>query len=144
MKTGLQSSSFAHRPVEVAPKHSPCSDSSSLVVRFELWNAHWSKNEDSALKKRTPYKRRRRQCRSNNTSIKMSDEHTIPPYAPNPSTESSPSKVLKGAAERVSEAIEIGRQPGMPLSVLAKVTREAPLAAVLCAFLLGVAVARRR
>ena len=74
----------------------------------------------------------------------MSDQHTIPPYAPDPSTESNPSEVLKGAAERVSEAIEIGRRPGMPLSILANVTREAPLASVLCAFLLGVAVARRR
>jgi hypothetical protein len=74
----------------------------------------------------------------------MSNEHTIPPYAPDASVESSPSEVLKGAAERVSEAIEIGRRPGMPLSILANVTREAPLAAVLCAFLLGIAVARRR
>jgi hypothetical protein len=74
----------------------------------------------------------------------MSNEHTIPPYAPDTSTESSPSEVLKGAAERVSEAIKVGRRPGMPLSILANVTREAPLAAVLCAFLLGVAVARRR
>gem|GEM_PF-634022 len=81
---------------------------------------------------------------SNHASAKMSDEHTIPPYAPNPSTESTPSEALKAAAERVSEAIEIGRRPGMPLSILAKVTREAPLASVLCAFLLGVAVARRR
>ena len=74
----------------------------------------------------------------------MSDEHTIPPYAPDTSAGSSPSEALKGAAERVSEAIEIGRRPGMPLSILANVTREAPLAAVLCAFLLGIAVARRR
>lgn len=73
----------------------------------------------------------------------MSDEHTIPPYAPD-QPQRGASEVLKGAAERVSEAIEVGRRPGMPLSILANVTREAPLASVLCAFLLGVAVARRR
>ena len=79
-----------------------------------------------------------------NASVKMSHDHSIPPYAPDLSTEGSASEVLKGAAERVSEAIEVGRRPGMPLSILANVTREAPLASVLCAFLLGVAIARRR
>ena len=74
----------------------------------------------------------------------MSNEHTIPPYAPDQSPETSASEVLKGATERISEAIEVGRRPGMPLSVLANVAREAPLASVLCAFLLGVAIARRR
>jgi hypothetical protein len=32
----------------------------------------------------------------------------------------------------------------MPLSILSNVAREAPLGSLLCAFLLGVAVARRR
>jgi len=51
---------------------------------------------------------------------------------------------VKGAAHRVSDAIESGRKPGMPLSILANVAREAPLGSLLVAFLLGVAVARRR
>ncbi len=53
------------------------------------------------------------------------------------------SDALQAAAGRVSRTIEAGRRPGMPLSVLSNVAREAPLASLLTAFLLGVAVARR-
>jgi hypothetical protein len=48
------------------------------------------------------------------------------------------------AINRVSGAIEAGRKPGRPLSILSNVTREAPLGSLLVASLLGVAVARRR
>jgi len=51
---------------------------------------------------------------------------------------------VKGAASRVCGVIEAGRRPGMPLSIISNVTREAPLGSLLVAFLLGVAVARRR
>jgi hypothetical protein len=54
------------------------------------------------------------------------------------------SEAVKGAANRIGDAIETGRKPGMPLSILANVAREAPLGSLLVAFLLGVAVARRR
>lgn len=54
------------------------------------------------------------------------------------------SEAIKGAAGRVTGAIEAGRRPGMPLSILSNITREAPLGSLLVAFLLGVAVARRR
>ena len=54
------------------------------------------------------------------------------------------SDTVKGAASRLNDAIETGRKPGMPLSILSNVVREAPLGSVLVAFLLGVAVARRR
>jgi hypothetical protein len=50
---------------------------------------------------------------------------------------------LKSAAARVRAAIEAGRQPGMPLSVLSNVAKEAPLGSLLLAFLLGVAIGRR-
>jgi hypothetical protein len=53
-------------------------------------------------------------------------------------------EAVKGAANRVSEAIQTGRKPGMPLSILSNVAREAPLGSLLVAFLLGMAVARRR
>jgi hypothetical protein len=53
------------------------------------------------------------------------------------------SEALQAAAGRVSRTIEAGRRPGMPLSVLSNIAREAPLASLLAAFLLGVAVARR-
>jgi hypothetical protein len=52
--------------------------------------------------------------------------------------------VARDVAASVGDAIETGRKPGMPLSVLSNVTREAPLGALMIAFLLGVIVARRR
>jgi hypothetical protein len=54
------------------------------------------------------------------------------------------SEALNDTINRVSGAIEAGRKPGRPLSILSNVTREAPLGSLLVAFLLGVAVARRR
>ena len=47
-------------------------------------------------------------------------------------------------AQRVGNAIDAGRKPGMPLSILSNIVREAPLGSLLIAFLLGVAFARRR
>jgi hypothetical protein len=54
------------------------------------------------------------------------------------------SDALKAAVHRLIGVLEAGRKPGMPLSILANVAREAPLGSLLCAFLLGIAVARRR
>lgn len=54
------------------------------------------------------------------------------------------SDAVKGAANRIGKAIDKGRKPGMPLSILSNVAREAPLGSLLVAFLLGIAVARRR
>jgi hypothetical protein len=51
---------------------------------------------------------------------------------------------VKDAANRVSAAIDEGRRPGRPFDILAKVTREAPLGALLASFLFGAALARRR
>ena len=50
---------------------------------------------------------------------------------------------LKGAVARVKALIDAGRQPGMPLSVLSNVAREAPLGSLLLAFLFGIAIGRR-
>jgi hypothetical protein len=82
----------------------------------------------------------------------MTDDTPQPPYVydgldPAPEPKSAVADVadaVKGAANRVSEAIETGRKPGMPLSILSNIAREAPLGSLLVAFLLGVAVARRR
>jgi hypothetical protein len=52
-------------------------------------------------------------------------------------------EALKAAVRRAQAAIEAGRQPGMPLSVLTNVAREAPLGSLLLAFLIGIAVGRR-
>jgi hypothetical protein len=51
---------------------------------------------------------------------------------------------VKGAVHRIGDAIEAGRKPGMPLSILSNVVREAPLGSLLVAFLFGVVWARRR
>ena len=54
------------------------------------------------------------------------------------------SVALQAAVDRLTEAIRTARQPGMPLSTLSAITREAPLTSLFVAFLFGVAVARRR
>ncbi|MEH2482418.1 hypothetical protein V1282_005775 [Nitrobacteraceae bacterium AZCC 2146] len=51
---------------------------------------------------------------------------------------------VKVAAARISEAIDEGRKPGKPLDLLSRITRVAPLGALLVAFLIGRALARRR
>ena len=51
---------------------------------------------------------------------------------------------LKGAVDRLSDAVKTARQPGHSLSTISAITREAPLASLFVAFLFGVAVARRR
>jgi hypothetical protein len=68
----------------------------------------------------------------------------VDPESKPKSTISEVSDVIKGATSRVSGAIDTGRKPGMPLSILSNIAREAPLGSLLAAFLLGVAFARRR
>lgn len=50
---------------------------------------------------------------------------------------------LQAAVDRLSAAVQDARKPGKPLSTVAAVAREAPLASLFVAFLLGVAVGRR-
>jgi hypothetical protein len=65
--------------------------------------------------------------------------------APEPkSTIAEVSEAVKGTVHRVSGTIEAAHQPGMPLSILSNIAREAPLGSLLIAFLLGIAVARRQ
>jgi len=59
------------------------------------------------------------------------------------STTTEVSEALKEAVHRLKSAIEAGRRPGMPLSILSNVAREAPLGSLLMAFLIGIAVGRR-
>lgn len=82
----------------------------------------------------------------------MTNEFPTQPYVyegldPTPEPKSAideMSDAVKGAANRIGNAIENGRKPGMPLSILSNIAREAPLGSLLVAFLLGIAVARRR
>jgi hypothetical protein len=68
----------------------------------------------------------------------------LDPIPEQKSTIAEVSEAVRGTVNRVSSAIEAGRKPGMPLSVLSNIAREAPLGSLLVAFLLGFAVARRR
>jgi hypothetical protein len=54
------------------------------------------------------------------------------------------SSAVSATASHIAAAIETGRKPGMPLSVLSNMVREAPLGSLFAAFLFGVAFARRR
>ena len=66
---------------------------------------------------------------------------------PSPASKSAIEEIsdaIRGDASRVGDAIEKGQKPGMPLSILSNIAREASLGSLLVAFLLGVAVARRR
>ena len=82
----------------------------------------------------------------------MSEDVPPPPFVyegldptpePKPTIEKV-SEAVKGTAQRVGDAIDAGRKPGMPLSIFSNIAREAPLGSLLVAFLLGVAIARRR
>jgi len=53
-------------------------------------------------------------------------------------------EAVKDTTRRVADAIDAGRRPGAPLDRLANWTREAPLHALMVAFLIGVVVGRRR
>jgi hypothetical protein len=82
----------------------------------------------------------------------MSDEIPPPPFVYDglgrvPEEKSVISEVadaVKGTAQRIGQAVDSGRKPGMPLSVLSNIAREAPLGSLLIAFLICVALARRR
>jgi hypothetical protein len=86
----------------------------------------------------------------------MANDAQTPPYIyegiePVPEAKSTITETItevkdavKGTVHRIGDAIDTGKKPGMPLSILANVAREAPLGSLLVAFLLGVAVARRR
>jgi hypothetical protein len=72
----------------------------------------------------------------------MTDDFKLLPEEP--STAAKVADGIKTATGAVSDAIETGRQPGMPLDIVAKAVREAPLAALGIAFMLGVVFARPR
>jgi len=75
----------------------------------------------------------------------MTDVSSIPPFSASDTPAGSDvAGTLRGAAETVSTAIKAGQKPGMPLSVLSNIAREAPLGSLFVAFLLGLAFARRR
>ena len=72
----------------------------------------------------------------------MSDEISPPPFVYDGLDRALAEKsvigevagAVKGTAQRIGEAVDSGRKPGMPLSVLSNIAREAPLGSLLIAF----------
>ena len=80
----------------------------------------------------------------------MADDPPKQPYiyeGIDPAADKSPTEALsdtvRQTAQRASEVFESAKQPGMPLSVLANVAREAPLGSLFAAFVLGWMIGRR-
>ena len=86
----------------------------------------------------------------------VSDEFPIAPViydgldpTPDPTPRPKPvmsevADIMVDAVRQARRAFDVARKPGMPLSILSNVAREAPLGSLLAAFLLGVAIGRRR
>jgi hypothetical protein len=72
------------------------------------------------------------------------DERAAAPKKPSDSFGDVAAQVFRSASRTVNEAIEVLQEPNMPLDVLARWTRRAPLPALAIAFLVGMRVARRR
>ena len=72
----------------------------------------------------------------------MTDDFVLLPEEP--STAAKIADGIKTATGAVSDAIEAGREPGMPLDVMVRAVRQAPLAALGIAFMIGVVFARPR
>jgi hypothetical protein len=74
--------------------------------------------------------------------VAMTDDFLLLPEEPG-----TAAKIVDGiqtATGAVSDAIKVGQEPGMLLDVLAKAVRQAPLAALGIAFMIGVVFATPR
>ena len=72
------------------------------------------------------------------------DERTTAPEQPSVSFVDLAAQIFRTASRAVNEAIEVLQEPNMPLDMISRWTRRAPLAALGIAFLVGMRVARRR
>ena len=72
------------------------------------------------------------------------DDETFDTSFEEQSTAAAAVQNVKTAAAGIGAVYDRARQPGMPLSILGNIAREAPLGSLLAAFLLGMAFARRR
>jgi hypothetical protein len=72
------------------------------------------------------------------------DSRPRAPGEPIRSVADQTAQAFRSASQRVNEAIEAVREPGMPLEMISRWTRRAPLQALAAAFLVGVIMARRR
>jgi hypothetical protein len=53
-------------------------------------------------------------------------------------------ELFRSASQKVNETIEAAQEPGMPLDMLRRWARRAPLQALAAAFLVGIMTSRRR
>jgi hypothetical protein len=79
----------------------------------------------------------------------MADHTQQPPFIyegldPTESEDRFGMRKLSAAVTSLSNILEGAKKPGMPLSILSNIAREAPLGSLLVAFVLGVAIGRRR
>jgi hypothetical protein len=72
------------------------------------------------------------------------DERTAAARRPPDSFADVAAQAFRSASRTVNEAIEVLQEPNMPLDMLTRWTRRAPLAALAIAALVGMRVARRR
>ena len=72
------------------------------------------------------------------------DERAAAPRKPSDSLADVAAQVFRSASRTVNGAIEVLLEPNMPLDMLTRWTRRAPLPALAIAFLVGMRVARRR
>ena len=72
------------------------------------------------------------------------DPHARAPGEPIRSIADQASEAFRSASRMVDHAIDVCREPGMPLDTVSRLTRQAPLQALAVAFLIGVLVTRRR
>jgi hypothetical protein len=70
-------------------------------------------------------------------------EFIIPPDKSSHSFADLAAQAFRSASRTVNEAIEVLQEPNMPLDMLSRWTRRAPLSALAIAFLVGVHAARR-
>jgi hypothetical protein len=76
-------------------------------------------------------------------ALNAADAGGVAPDGPK-STVDQATDAFRSASRRVGEAVDAARQPDMPLDVLTKLVRQAPLQSLAIAFLVGAVVARRR
>jgi hypothetical protein len=77
-------------------------------------------------------------------ALSSADADIPPDERPDRTAGEKTADAVKAASQTVTDAIDAGRRPGMPLDTLARLTRESPLAALAIAFLFGVAISRPR
>ena len=74
-------------------------------------------------------------------ALNAADARGVPPDPK--STVDQVADAFQTASRRVGDAVDAARQPDMPLDVLTKLVRQAPLQSLAVAFVLGLMVARR-